>query len=293
MASNMKVHAYDVHRHQSPAIEQMFATISAAPINARLRTIGITEMRMEACFPPNVGINQSNYWLMDFTNLRFKNGPGKANRSAPITGFNLTQNDGFGEETALLYDAKKRVILIQYNHHGPRATSIQSYINSFDVSRTHDYEFWIKPDVDALNRFRGKSILKKITAKISPPKISAQQRSSGVSLSSALQIANDLHGSHIEITISASKARNSKLNFQKAREFIIAVQNLASTTGAVEKLEASGKRSIDTPVEPIDLLSEKLEVSIDNLDLGRDLRYTQASRFEGLIRARNGWNSVL
>nr|WP_152034632.1 DUF6731 family protein [Paracidovorax avenae] len=210
-----------------------------------------------------------------------------------MTGFNLGPNDGFGEETAALYDPQARVFIVQYNHLGPRASGICSYINSFDHGTTHDYDFSIRIDASAANRLNGKSILKKIDAKITPPKISDSMRRGGTSLLKALDISDDMGGKTIEISISSGKSKNSKLNFQKARDFIASLQRLMSVDGAIEKLEIKGQSTQGAAVEVIDLIEEKVEANINNLTLGSDLRYTQASRWDGLIRARNGWNSIL
>lgn len=292
MSGSMKVHLYDVRRHASPPIEQMLTSIHGQQLAHRMRTIGVIDLRLEQCLPPSSGNNSSPYWLLDFTNIRFRNGPGKANRVAPMTGFNLGPQDGFGEETAALYDAQKRVLLVQYNHHGPRASGICSYVNSFDSNATHDYQLTIRINANAASRLNGKSILKKIDAKITPPKISANMRRQGVSLNKALDISDDMDGRTIEISISAGRSSNSKLNFQKARDFINSLQHLIGD-GAVERLEVSGKATPDSRVETIDLIEEKIEADINNLTLGPDLRYTQSSRWEALIRARNGWNSII
>lgn len=293
MSGNMKVHLYDVRRHVSPPIEQALNFIHSQQLAHRMRTIGTTDIRLEACHSPHSATNSSPYWLLDFTNIRFKNGPGRANRTVPMTGFNLGPNDGFGEETAVLYDAHKRVLLVQYNHYGPRASGICSYINSFDPNTTHDYNLTIRINANAANKLNSKSILKKIEAKITPPKISAAMRNNGTSLTRALDMSEDIGGNTIEISISAGRARNAKLNFQKARNFISSVQQLMSIDGAVDKLSVSGQATREATVEVIDLIEEKLEADINNLTLGTDLRYTQLSRWEGLIRARNGWSSIV
>lgn len=293
MTGSMKVHLYDVRRHTSPPIDQTLPTIFTQPLAQRMRTIANADMRLETLAAPNSPNNNSPYWLLDFTNLRFRHGPGKANRAAPVIGFNLGPDDGFGEETAALYDPQHRVILVQYNHHGPRASAICSYINSFDGSTTHDYEFTVRLDAQAANRLNGKSILKKIVVKITPPKISAAMRNGGTSLNRALQISDDLDGNTIELTITSGRSKNGKLNFMRAKSFVQSIVQLTNTTGAVDSLKVTGQASQGTPIEVIDLIEEKMETEITNLTLGTDLRYTQESRWTALVRARNGWNSIL
>lgn len=293
MPSNMKVHLYDVHNQASPPIEVALAAISATPLVHRMRSVGLNEIRLENCLPPNTSDNVTDYWLLDFTNLRFKNGPGRANRTAPMTGFNLGPEDGFGEETAALYDPTEKVLLVQYNHHGPRASAICSYINYLWLGVMTDYELTIRLNLNASLKLQKQTILRKIQTKITPPKISSDMKNSGTSLESALSLSNSIGGNSIEITISAGRSKKSKLNFEKGHEFISAIKQLMNNGDVVKKLEIEGRPSQGAPIETIDLIEEKIETTIDNLTLGSDLRYTQSSRWEGLLRARNGWSTIL
>lgn len=293
MSGHMTVHLYDVRRHSSPPIDQIFNSIMNQPLHQRMRKIANTDIRLEECLSPHSAVNSTPYWLMDFTNIRLKNGPGKANLLAPMTGFNIGPNEGFGEETAVLYDAQYRVLIIQYNHHGPRASSICSYFNSFDPSCTHDYSLTIRVDNNTATKFNGKRILKKVTIQITPPKISAQMRNGGTSLSKALQISDELDAESIELTISAGRSSGSRLNLDKTKRFIDNVKQQLGVKGAVGRLSVTGQTMQGTPVESIDLLEEKIEAEIDNLTLGSDLRYTRDSRWNALIRARNGWSSII
>jgi hypothetical protein len=118
-------------------------------------------------------------------------------------------------------------------------------------------------------------------------------RNGGTSLSKALQISDELDAESIELTISAGRSNGSHLNLQKTRNFISGIAQQFGIQGAVGKLSVSGQTMQGTPVEAIDLLEEKIEVEIDNLTLGADLRYTQDSRWTALVRARNGWSSIV
>ncbi len=293
MSGSMTVHLYDVRRHSSPPIDQTFNQIMSQPLAQRMRKIAHTDIRLEECLPPHSQRNSTPYWLLDFTNIRLKNGPGKANLLGPMTGFNIGPNEGFGEETAVLYDAQHRVLIVQYNHHGPRASSICSYFNSFDASQTHDYTLTIRVDTNTATKLNAKSILKKVTIQITPPKISPHMRNGGTSLSKALQISDELDAESIELTISAGRATGARLHLQRTRNLINHITQQFGVKGAVGKLSVTGQTMQGTPVEAIDLLEEKIEAEIDNLALGSDLRYTQDSRWNALVRARNGWSSIV
>ncbi len=288
-AAEMRIHVYDVHRENSPPLEQAITTMANFPLVNRLRTIGDHELRLEKFEPPFSENNDTAYWLLDFIRIRFDNGPGKASRTEEIQGFDLDDDDGFGEETAALYDAQKRVLIIQYNHNGPRSSRIGSYFNTFDPQILHDYQFWAKLDDSTSAKLGSKSIIKKFTVKIAPSKLSAQQRNSGVGMSKAMAVSDYLNGQHIEITVSSSNSPNSKLNLANAIAFATSLLGYKDIEGVIEKLEIVGKSSPTAKSEAIDLLLEKLEVCVGNLEMGPDRRYTTRSRWNGLIRARNGW----
>lgn len=293
MAQDMKVHLYDVKRHDSGPIDNLFQAILSDPIESRMRTVGTTEIRLEECIPPHTGDNSTGFWLLDFIKMRVSHGPGKASRNGPISGFDIGKNGGFGEETAALYDPQKKVILLQYNHNGPRATSICSYLNSYNPNTTEDYDMWIRMKAAATAKLNKTSIITKIHAKISPGDITSDLRNAGVGLNEAIKFSQYFDGHDIEIRITAGRKRKSQLNFQKTRDFVSSLQHLFGQNGAVEALEVTGKTAPESRPEPIDLMEDKLEEKITGLELGEDLRYTQKSRWLALIKARKGWDSIL
>jgi hypothetical protein len=305
MANAMKVHLYQVLPFDnSPDLVIVLDSVVQTPLASRLRMVGQQEIRLEEVLPPKLAGNPTPYWLLDFTRLRFEHGPGRANRSEPIEGFDLQNDDGFGEETAALYDPAARYMLVQYNHFGVRAGAIQDYLSFFDKASSQSYELRVKLDGTAEQRLAQKQILKKIVFKVAPAHMTQTQRNAGVSLERAIELSDNLQGQSIEISISAGRSANAALSFNRIGNLIAALRKLVAADQnaldgvsqgpkIVEKFEVHGKSGVGEVTDAIDMLASKLELSIDGLVLGGDLRYTRRSRWNGLIRARNGWNNLL
>lgn len=58
---------------------------------------------------------------------------------------------------------------------------------------------------------------------------------------------------------------------------------------AVTMLQISGKDDEETRIDPIDLIQEKVEFSIDGMPLGADHRIPQDDRYKALRRAFKVW----
>lgn len=300
MAGEMAVHLFDVRRFNgSPRLDVLLEQIAADDLTARLKLVGQQEIRAESIQRPNSDGNRSPYWLIDFTKIRFEHGPGKASREEPIEGFDLAEDEGFGEETAALYDPRFQVLLVQYNHFGVRASTIGHYFSlyNYEEDAIRSYDLLMRMDENADLRFASKEVIRKLHFKVAPPKMTSRQRAGNVSLGRALDVSDSLGAETIEVVISAGRSANSSLSIDRARAMVAKLMGMRPTDGdndpVLTKLEVTGKESPVDPTDVLNLIAPKLEVQIADLELGRDLRYTQQSRWAGLIRARNGWARVL
>lgn len=283
---------------QTGPLQEPLQEILGVTLENRLRLVNQQELRVEDIRPPQSRGNATPYWLVDFTRLRFEHGPGRANRHDPIQGFDLAGDEGFGEETAALYDPGTGYMLIQYNHFGVRAGAIQEYFSVFSGALARSYEFRVKMDESSEIRLAQKHILKKIHFKVAAAKMTAQQRQAGVSLSRAIDLSDALHGETIEVTITSARGQGGALQFNGLQSMIDTLRNLVfqgalSGTPVVEKFEVVGKNTPADRAEAIDMLTPKVEQVVDGVVIGADRRYTRDSRWHALVRARNGWATLL
>lgn len=300
MPGEMAVHLFEVRAiHRTPPLAELLERIHADDIANRLRLVGQQEIRLEDIAPPHSNDNDTPYWLLDFTKIRFEHGPGKASRHQPIEGFELDADQGFGEETAALYDPQRHVILIQYNHYGVRSGVIKNYFSLYghDQNEVGSYEFNIRMDDSADVRFAQKQIITKMHFKIAPPRMTNAQRRGNVSLGRSLDVSDNLGAETIEVIVSAGRGGNSSLSFDRAGALVRRLMHMRPNGDdrepVLSKLEIAGRDSPVDPLDVVDLLKPKLEQRIGDLALGDDRRYTQRSRWNGLIRARNGWRRTI
>lgn len=295
MANDMKVHLFKVRTMDgAEPLEDLLARVKAEPLDTRLRKLGYQEMRLESVCGPGEDGNDSPYWLLDFTKLRFEHGPGKISRDAPIEGFELEENQGFGEETAVLYDPASKHLILQYNHNGPRSGTIEEYLCAYDNAVVGKYAFLVVLDETANLRLAQKDIIKKIQFKVAAHRITNAQLNGNVPLGRVLDMANNIDGETVEIIVSAGRGRLSA-GVQGLIDTLRGMMPVAAhdADGALQGFKVSGKAGVNGETDEINMLITKEELSIDNLQMGADLRYTQASRWNGLLRARRGWNNKI
>ncbi|CAN7725841.1 DUF6731 family protein [Caballeronia sp. LjRoot31] len=296
----MAVHLFEVRAlHRTPPLAQLLERIHGDAIADRLRTVGHQEVRVETIAAPRSRGNNTPYWLLDFTKIRFEHGPGKASREDPIESFELDADQGFGEETAVLYDPRRQAMLIQYNHYGARSTIIENYFALYDhdQNEARGYDFDIRMDEDADLRFAKKQTITKMHFKIAPPRMTNAQRGGNVSLGRSIDLSSSLDAESIEVIVSAGRGVNASLSFAQVTAFTRRLMRMRVARGeepVLSKLEIAGRDSPLEPLDVVDLLRPKLVHYISDLVLNpADRRYTQRSRWDGLLRARNGWEHVI
>jgi hypothetical protein len=289
MQKALKVHLFKVTPiDDSEPLEDVLQVIESTPIPNRLRLINFQEMRLEVLERPNA---KRPYWLLDFGRIRRDNGPGRASKEKLTERFDLDDGDGFGELTAALYDAKHGWILIQFNAHGPRAGSVESYLSEFNQAATNVYSFDVRLKDDAQSRLQRKKLFTRLEMKVAPAQLSAAFRAQNVSLISALQSAqNTFGGDYVKLTVSLNRGGKEGLRLS---QWLGALGRLVSTEGhAVKALTVTGKDP-DHKDDVINLLSEKLERKFTDLMLDAGLQYPRDERWRALERAYSGWKPII
>lgn len=143
------VHLYQIlTADKSKPIEQLLEEVQDWPLESRLRSINNRDMRLD-----HVERAANGLWMLDFTVLRFDNGPGRASKHSPLRDFDLQEGEGFGEGTAAIYDSASGYIALQYNHYGARSAAICAYLSTLD-DKPSGYEFRISLNDTALARLR-------------------------------------------------------------------------------------------------------------------------------------------
>lgn len=283
----MKIHAYRVIQAGPISLSQVFEHINALPLDQRLIDVSGIPLRVEEAAPG------TNSWAIDFAAIRHE-GPGRAAIDAPIEDFDLEEEEGFGHETALYFNATNQFATLQYNHYGPRIARLQSYLYAFarriagDGLDATQYGFGFTPvlKADAADRLNHMGIVKNIEVSFYVPGVLAQPDGERQSLNSFLD--NPLMGSaeRVRLQISAGRARATSLAVNHVKQL---VTDLLGARDDVDALRITAQETEDAPKEPVDFIEARLEADIPVARVGR--RYGRNERWAALRQAYDTWNA--
>lgn len=285
----MKIHAYKLESSASSAdLEDVLQKIeSDGDLRSRIRLISQVELRAETVE------RQDGVWLLDFVRIRTSHGPGKVGRDSEVEGFSFDEEEGFGEETAALYDPATGYVLVQYNHFGVRVNAIADYLSAYDEVENNLYTFKPKFDEGVERRLLKQGVTRKLSFAIDLSRMSDQDRQRGLPLTEAIELGRKSGADRVRIEISVQGGRDKSL-LQSVQGTIDSLRGIfGQNPAAVRRLEVSGKEDEDAVTEVLDLLGHKLSVEINDLQLGNDLRFPRSERWRALLRAKNGWKNIL
>lgn len=288
MKEKLKVHVFSVKLHDNSGnLEDLLAQISGDPLTARVRTVGYSDMRIEDV------TKKGDLWLFDFGKFREQHGPGKASKATPVTGFSFNNGEVFCEETACLYIPKSGHLIVQYNHHGARVGKIQDYLNSYDPNAIYTFELVPKYDESIERKFRNRAATKKIIFEIDPRFLSQADKVAGTALTHALDLGKLSHGEKVELVISAGKPKKNHLSQFIEKTAEILKKKAGQNPDGITKLKVGVLESLDSRMEVLDLIAQRLVHEFGDIKVGPDLRFPQAERYKALNRAYNGWKNIL
>lgn len=270
---------------ESDPLSDLLKLIDALDLEQRTRKVGYQDYRLETIEAPH---GAHSYWLLDFCKLRYDDGPGRASRAAPTKSFDLAEDEGFAEETAVLYDPDSGFLVIQYNHHGPRSGVIATYLSAYDHENVNDYEFLLQLNPDAQARLDDKKIFSKLQIKVAPSLLSKAFKKANVAVVTTLEKTQELYKSdYVAITVGLEARSNASLTLHR---WLKAFKEMATDErNAVDTLIISGRDELGAALDPVDLINEKLEFEYRDIELDDGRRLTWESRRSALVRSYNGW----
>jgi hypothetical protein len=286
----LKAHAYHIVPRGQVSLQQVFEHIEGVSLRQRLKVVSGVPMRLEFC------AKQGRYWLLDFTLIRRK-GPGRASPTTPVVDFDLAEDEGFGEETAAVYNPSTGFMVLQYNHFGPRQPRIQSYLyrHGLVVAGHAEQEelpggqfgFDLHPvlTIEAADRLENLGIVKTISASFRVPGILARPEARRRSLSGLLDMPLMGGAQTVQFQISAGRGKEASLAPSRVKQ---AVRDLLSVREEITALSIVAKENEDAPREPIDFLDARLEAEVTVPLVGR--RYPRAERLAALRQTFETWS---
>lgn len=283
MPETMKVHAFGVNEQQGNMVA-LLTEISNTPLENRHRGVGAREVRVE-----HIERQDNGLWAIDFGSFRGGSGPGKASLETPIEGININDDQDFVEETACLFDPNSNHLIVQYNHYGAKIGAIQEFFNTFNNQGNFYFDFIPAYDADTEQKFENRQANRRIKFAIDPRMFDEGDFQRGTPLASAIKMGQDTNSARLELNISVSRARTSRLS-QLTDGILASLKRKAEDDpDAVSKLEV-GIEGLDGRLQVLDLIGQRLLRTFD-IELGNDRRLPRANRYQALEVALAGWRN--
>lgn len=201
-----------------------------------------------------------------------------------LTKLNLDKDEGIADASHFIYFPEDRILAMEYNFYGPRASTLALYLRAKARSIVDDvvFDFLINKDMEKeLQKAENISML---SFKVPQNKISLL-KSLDESLHASLESASKLgYAKNYEITIKAVK--ENKKNFLKSF-----IEKLPSFLSIVESREAFSKLHLKATDKELNhertfnLLQDKLEVEEKIVKQGRYREIDSNDMYEKILNA--------
>lgn len=205
-------------------------------------------------------------WEGEFVRIRLNNLPSRTKLSGAQTDLELDDDEGLGENTAFLFDPKKKHLLVQTFRSSVTASAMRRYFSEFTgkVGPVFLHPVLRK---DAMERLARLSESKKLVIQVAADDRMQGYDTENDAVESVLKLAKYLRSPSIEVTASIGH-RGGSLS---PKRVFAAVKELLkmgdTTTNRVEKLKVAG----DKASQLIDVLEFKLKYIEKVKEKGRAL----------------------
>lgn len=280
----MKVHYFHV-KTQEENIKQVLTCIDNLNSIEKEKEIDNKIMFLESFK------TDQNFLYTDFTQRRIKHGPGYSKKGQATEDFNLGEDAGFGEQTAVVWSSNGDYIAIQYNHYGPKPGTISEYLSSFVERKTGeaqplDFIPVISDNIWA--KLQNSKAQVKLECSVFAENLTNEMINNNVPVSSMLRLANETSAGKIDFTLSYGSTRRAG-PLKRIPEICEAMLKAKP-----DKLKVGIKNELDAQIEMLDLLQHRAmeEVPSHELKLTPGLRWDVNSRFDTIKLRLAKWLEV-
>lgn len=276
----MKVYAYKVSLRDewTHSLESAFRVAGEAPLENRLRQLSSSRIRLEDVLFSN------NLVFANFVLFRSGSGPAIVSDSSHLAEIDIQDDQYFGEDTACLYDPDTRYILIQYNHHGPKASAIQEYLSHQEEDRVHSYSFAPKLSESSERAIQNLALVSRVEVSFAAPYLTNLSNPRDLSFGQAVNLA-EAHGAN---TMSLVIGNRKGLALAAVKELIVGLYTAASCGEGVRRLTINAQVDDTSPRETIDLIADRLCHQAE-VPLGAGRRYSTRDRWSTMAAALRLW----
>jgi len=231
---------------------------------------------------------KNGWYQLDFTLRRMTYGPGLSKEGESTTDFALEANDGFGEQTAVVYAPRKELVAVQYNHYGPRTKVIAQYLAKFlpQKAKAGSTFHWVpilNKDTEA--KLARSAIQKRLEMTVHVVGLTDIGYKKNIALDSLLRMREHTNANLVSLTLSMGQGRRDS-----SLSVLPLVKRILSAEESVKKLKVKTISS-DHREEVLDLIGGRIMAEVENKNLSRTpgLRYTFSSRTRAIEKEMRRW----
>lgn len=222
----------------------------------------------------------------DFTLRRMTGGPGLAARGAQTQDFQFNPNEGFGEQTSVVW-SKSGFAAVQYNHRGARISRIAKYVEAF-LSGGKNRRITVTPyvDPDVWARFAASDSHIGMECTIDARPLTSQMAESNIPLEQALRMRQETGTGKLKFKLFYGEDRpGGRVNLFEM------VQGLWQHRECVESLKVKVREDADAASELLNLFGHQDSDNILEQDLAQSAgrRFTRESRLRQIRSVFETW----
>ncbi|MHC5225963.1 DUF6731 family protein [Ignatzschineria sp. LJL83] len=288
MVRKIKIHAFDVIGSYRGNLKNVFESMYSnknLPIEDNTLLIKRKNFRFE--YIEKITHQSAELWYVEFSFLTLTNGLGRGSRQTKMSSINLNNKIGeqFCYDTGLLYDPNKNIVIVQYNHTGPRISQIQEYLQKYytkNAEKFLDIDFTPVLKSNVLDKLeKGKNVLTKIELNINRSKITNKNKDITNTLNAYCDRDDKFK---FEISSSQRKGKISSAAEKTYNKF----KGLLKTDGSgIDTFKVSVLNE-DKSIELLDLVKARL-VKEEEVETDISGLYDTTSRKNATIRAYQSW----
>lgn len=256
MAKNFVVDFYVVNVSGEDSFQNALTTLQALPEDeSRNMNFQDAPVRLARI------ARHQHTWEGDMMKIRLGEAAVIASLNGHIAPVSIDDDTGLGETTAFLYDDALNVIAIQRNRTAVSAAKVAGYIETLGgLANAVIFVPILRQEV--YEKLRGMHNISRFHIKVATPADLTAMREDVPNLGGALDVAEEFQSPTLELVLSLGKHKGSLNKTPLVRTVHRLIRRHDADSESVKKIEVSGRYDDDSKTDLLDLIKERLHVSV-------------------------------
>jgi hypothetical protein len=292
MSKKLTIDFYQVLTNSSlssiSSFDDILQKLASLPTNQRTKLI-----RLHPVYLYEIQCGWQDTWEGEIVQLRMDNIPVKGNLSGDIEDFQLSTDEGIGEQSAFIYHPGSKILALQTNRHGVSPGNFAQYFESIAEG---DTEIALIPvlQIDAMQRLENMKDVTKMEINVAGLSNMSLFNTGDDGLQEIIELTNFYESPSVCIEMKASPRRSepsflSKEKVINTAQTLLRVSNTKQSNTKVKQIRITGKSDEEDNIF-VDLLKDKMRehVQVNSSSRNRNIPYVDRK-----IALQNAWNKRL